>query len=69
MLSQLKVVELALKNFIPRGSIIHNTPHIIGIVLYVGKDTKINQNMRKLNFKQSWLIQDMNRYIYSLFVF
>ena len=56
MLNNLKLCKVNIKNFIPRGCIIYDTPYIVGIVLYVGNDTKINQNMRKVGFKESWLI-------------
>ena len=69
MLNNLKLSKVNIKNFLPRGCIVHDTPYIVGIVLYVGRDTKINQNMRKVGFKESWLIQYINKTIYSLFVF
>lgn len=69
MLNNLKLSKVNIKNFIPRGCVIHDTPYVVGIVIYVGRDTKINQNMRKVGFKESWLIQDINKTIYSLFVF
>ena len=33
-------LEVNMKNFAMRGSILRNTPFIIGIVLYVGSETK-----------------------------
>jgi magnesium-transporting ATPase (P-type) len=69
MLNNLKLSKVNIKNFIPRGCIIHDTPYVVGIVIYVGRDTKINQNMRKVGFKESWLIQYINKTIYSLFIF
>jgi magnesium-transporting ATPase (P-type) len=56
MLNQLKVTPVSIRNFIPRGTVIHDTPYVVGVVVYVGTDTKINQNMRKGGFKESWLI-------------
>jgi len=42
MMNSLGLSEVTIKNFIPRGCVIHDTPYIIGIVIYVGADTKIN---------------------------
>ena len=67
-MNSFKLMDLTIKNFIPRGCIIHDTPFVIGIVLYVGPDTKINQNMQKEGFKQSWLITAMNTTTYSIFL-
>jgi len=68
MMNSSKLIDLTIKNFVPRGCIIHDTPFIIGIVLYVGKDTKINQNMKLTRFKESWLIQAMNKTTYTVFL-
>ena len=67
MMNSLGLSEVTIKNFIPRGCVIHDTPYIIGIVIYVGADTKINQNSRKVVGKESWLMNEMNRVTYSVF--
>jgi hypothetical protein len=64
-----KLARISIKNFLPRGAVIHEAPFVVGIAVYVGRDTKINQNMRKVGFKKSWLINYMNKTLYSLFVF
>jgi magnesium-transporting ATPase (P-type) len=61
VLNKMRTTPVSMKNFLPRGSIVHDTPYVVGVVLYVGRETKINQNMRKLNFKESWLIRSMNK--------
>lgn len=52
-----------------RGSILKNTNFIIGIVLYVGTDTKAYQNSKTRKRKQSWLIGRMHQYIVKMFWF
>lgn len=66
MTNERNLARISIKNFLPRGAVIHEAPFVVGIVVYVGRDTKINQNMRKVGFKNSWLISYMNKTIYSL---
>lgn len=35
------------RNFAMRGSVLRNTPFVLGIVLYVGTDTKAHQNAKR----------------------
>ncbi|KAJ3045970.1 hypothetical protein HK097_001086 [Rhizophlyctis rosea] len=35
---------LTIGNFLPRGSILRNTGHIYGVIIYTGEDTKIRRN-------------------------
>ena len=35
------------RNFAMRGSVLRNTPFVLGIVLYVGTDTKAHQNAKQ----------------------
>ena len=65
MTNERNLARISIKNFLPRGAVIHEAPFVVGIVVYVGRDTKINQNMRKVGFKNSWLISYMNKTIYS----
>jgi hypothetical protein len=37
-----KLAKLSIKNFLPRGAVIHEAPFVVGIAVYVGRDTKIN---------------------------
>ena len=43
-----------------RGSILRSTEFAIGIVIYVGKETKINLNSVKSERKRSWLLNSMH---------
>lgn len=66
-----KVEEFRLdsQNFIPRSAMIRNTNKIIGLVVYIGKDTKIMKNMQARVFKQSALDKTMNKYIFLVLSF
>lgn len=52
-----------------RGSILKNTNFVIGIVIYVGTDTKAYQNSKTRKRKQSWLIARMHQLIVKMFIF
>lgn len=56
-------------NFLLRGQILKNTDYCIGVVLFVGAETKVLQNMVNPRTKQSWLLMRMNRFITLLFIF
>lgn len=45
---------------------VRNTTKVIGLVLYIGKDTKIMRNMQRRLFKQSFLDKLMNKYIFAV---
>ena len=47
---------------------LRNTDFVIGIVLYVGTDTKAHMNSKTRQRKTSWLIAWMHRLIYGMFV-
>lgn len=66
---QLSKQSLDTKNFIFKGSKIRNTTWILGIVLYTGTDTKIQQNSLRVRNKVSHLEQRMSIIIISLFGF
>ena len=51
-----------------RGSILRNTNFVIGIVVYVGTDTKAHQNAKQTQRKQSWLITSMHTQFIKMFV-
>ena len=51
-----KIERLSNDNFIPQGSIVKKAKWIIGMVVYIGKDTKIMQNTR-FNFHKSSFLE------------
>lgn len=59
--------DISNRNFAMRGSVLKNTNFIIGIVLYVGTDTKAYQNSKTRKRKQSWLIGRMHELIVKMF--
>lgn len=50
-----KIEQLTWDNFIPRGSIIKQTPWVFGLVVYAGMDTKIYQNSNHARTKKSYI--------------
>ena len=50
-----------------RGSVLRNTSFVIGVVIYVGNETKAHQNVKMRTRKQSWLINEMHSYIVQMF--
>ena len=60
--------DLTYKNIALRGSLLRNTNFIIGIVLYVGTDTKAHMNNKRRRRKQSWLLYRMHEFIKRLFI-
>ena len=60
---------LNIDNFIPRSSIIRNSSQVIGIVIYIGKETKLMKNTQKRIFKLSSLEKNMNFYIFIVAFF
>lgn len=68
-LRQSEEIRLDIHSFIPRSSMIRNTLKVIGLVVYVGKDTKIMKNMQQRVFKQSALDKTMKRYIFLIMGF
>ena len=56
------------KNFAVRGSVLRNTSFIIGIVLYVGSETKAHLNSQAHQRKQSWTLSRMHKLVLWLFI-
>jgi hypothetical protein len=50
---QLPIIDLDLKQFVPRGAHVRNSEHLYLLVLYTGNDTKLILNQGKYRFKQS----------------
>ena len=59
-------VTLSSRNLILRGSVVRNTDFIIGVVVYVGKDTKVHYHDTKPVPKFSWRIHRMHKIIFWL---
>ena len=49
-------ISLETKNFLLRGSCLKSTDYIVGLVTYVGADTKIQMHGRSAKVKWSWLL-------------
>ena len=62
-----KFFDINFSNFCMRGSVLRNTPFVIGVVIYVGNQTKAHQNAKMRSRKQSWLINEMHSYIVQMF--
>ena len=58
-----KKLSLDINFFIPRTARIRNTWDMIGLVVYVGKSTKVMKNTQKRIFKQTNVEKKMNEYI------
>lgn len=58
-----------IKNILLKGSTLRNTDYIIGVAIYTGHSTKINQNDKPIRAKVSNLMRIMNYILYSLFGF
>ena len=56
-------LNLDINFFIPRTARIRNTWDIVGLVVYVGKFTKVMKNTQKRIFKQTTVEKKMNEYI------
>lgn len=67
------MTRLDINNFIPRSAMVRNTVKVYGLVVYIGKNTKIMKNLQQRIYKQSALDKAMNRYIFLvlaiLFIF
>lgn len=64
-----RTMQIELQNFLLRGQTLRNTDFCIGIVLFVGKETKLLQNMTNPRLKQSWLLKRMDTFLNFLFLF
>jgi len=58
-----------IKNLLLRGCTLKNTNYCFGVVVYVGKQTKIYMNSKKAENKTSNLMKLMNKILYSVFIF
>lgn len=62
-------VYLGKDNFVPRGVFIKNTRYFLGLVVYVGPETKIMLNNMSKKNKMSSTEKMMNNYVYILVIF
>jgi magnesium-transporting ATPase (P-type) len=58
-----------IKNMLLRGCTVRNTQDVIGVVVYVGNDTKIMKNLKRSPHKVSNIMRLMNNMLYSVFLF
>ena len=61
-------IDLSFKNIALRGSVLRNTNFVIGIVVYVGTDTKAHMSSKLLQRKTSWIINVMHNFIIWMFL-
>jgi magnesium-transporting ATPase (P-type) len=61
-------IYLSKENFIPRGVFIKNTRYLLGLVVYVGSETKIMKNNMSKKNKMSSTEKMMNNYVYILII-
>ena len=59
----------SIENLLLRGCVLRNTEWIQAVVVYVGMETKIMMNSKKVRPKVSNIMKIMNKLLYSLFVF
>jgi phospholipid-translocating ATPase len=52
-----------------RGCFLKNTPYAIGVVIYVGNESKIMMNAKKPPSKISNMMKKMNVMLYTVFLF
>ena len=62
-------VNISIKEFILKGSVLKNTNWIIGIVVYTGMNNKIILNSKKLRMKISKVEKKLNYFLIFVFVF
>jgi magnesium-transporting ATPase (P-type) len=59
----------SIKNMLLRGCYLRNIDYCIGLVIYVGPETKIMKNAKKPPKKVSAIMNMMNYMLYSVFGF
>jgi len=61
--------SVSVKQLLMRGCVLKNTPHVYGVVVYTGQETKIVMNSKKPPQKSSNIMKSMNWILASVFVF
>ena len=64
-----KRIPLRPLNVLLRGALLRNTDKIVGVAVYVGKDTKIMRNLRQTRLKFSTLERRVNLFVMGIFIF
>ena len=62
-------INCSIKNVLFRGSTLKNTDYVYGIVIYVGNDTKIMQNLKKPFKRISNMMKMMDNILNLIFAF
>lgn len=62
-----KDIPIGVKNFLFKGAMIRNVEWTIGVVLFTGNDSKIQQNGAEARFKVSSMEQKLHKMIVILF--
>ena len=60
---------VSMLNFVPRGSVLRNTDHVYGVVIYAGGDTKIMKNLKQGKLKSSSLESRLNSLVAYAFLY
>ena len=59
-------MSVDMQNLILSGSILRSTEFVIGLTVYVGEKTKIQQNVKKGVVHESWLFKRIHQQVYVL---
>jgi len=59
----------SIKNLLLRGCFLRNIDYCVGLVIYVGKESKIMKNAKKPPKKVSNIMIKMNYMLYTVFAF
>ena len=62
-------IQCDIDNIVLKGCFLKNTDYIIGIIIYSGKNTKIMKNAKNVKGKSSKVLDIMNKFLYSVFIF
>lgn len=59
----------SIKNMLLRGCYLRNIEYSVGLVIYVGSESKIMKNAKKAPKKVSFIMKQMNYMLYTVFGF
>ena len=62
------ISSLGEDNMLPRGSVLRNTPWMVGLVAYAGPETKVSLNTKTPPSKFSSLDKRINKYVFLIFI-